>query len=125
MLICPRCSYPVERPRLVGAFTVECSMCPWKGAAEELVEVADDGQLDPKVFEQVANILQAEIAPHLGQRLIQLGLLSREQTENNIYHISRTLAAFSRTALKSIIYSTLAGNYGDDDERDSDILLEQ
>lgn len=102
MVICPECGYPYEDDQLlVSEKKVQCDNCPWRGSSADLLMT--EGAAPAYEMQQLYQYIGRELAPMLGRRMVQLGLLQRSSDTENIAMVARVLREGTRGAFRGVL----------------------
>ena len=108
-MVCPTCAYPAEEDHLIQAeWETTCSLCGWRGESSELIEYTDHGKyVNPKVFEELMSFLHKEVSPAVGQKMVQLGIVSTDSSRDHIIFFSKLLRDYSRAGFEAVLKGVL------------------
>lgn len=103
-VICPECGYPYEdNTYVVAERSVTCANCRWSGSSANLLQVRGELQGGVDTLQQLYLFLGKNITPQIGVKMMELGLLCREGSVENVSHVAHTLVTISRATFKTIL----------------------
>lgn len=114
MIICPKCMFPIEGGGVVVAERdLHCGMCHWSGPSSAAVLVPDGKFQDPRVFNILYELLGRKISPAVGAVLLELGLVTKPETKEELRQFTQLLINYTRAGFESLLHSVLGTEKSD------------
>ena len=105
-MICPECGYPYDDDSsIVAVRDIICANCRWSGSSSKLLQVKGELKGGVDVLQQLYFFLGKSIAPQIGVKLVELGLLAPDKDPGNVVRIARVLSLVSRASFRSVLES--------------------
>ena len=112
MVICPQCGYPYESEAVtISVRDVTCANCAWGGLSSELITAPEEAPVAE--MQALYKWLGEELAPVLGKKMVELGLLQPSHEKANVVKIARVLKGGTRGAFQGVISTLFIEEAGD------------
>lgn len=102
MVICPQCGYPYEDEAfIIGERDIKCANCGWRGSSTDLISAPEEAPV--AAMQELYQFLGEEIAPSVGRKMVELGLLRPTQDKENVMKVAAVLRGGTRGAFQGVI----------------------
>lgn len=92
---------------------VNCSRCEWFGNSTELLTVDPGRVTNPQVFDELFIFLAEQVAPVIGRKLLQLGLVPQGTPKETAVSLSKILHPVSKAILEAVVKEVLGARTKD------------